>query len=88
MPLVIHHRGRFLSYLLLFLVTLLIVSACATKRESITVQQARVDLSVLQTLPEENISYDDKVGPLLERRCVVCHGCYDAPCQLKLSGHP
>jgi hypothetical protein len=24
------------------------------------------------------------VLPLLERRCVVCHGCYDAPCQLKL----
>ena len=21
---------------------------------------------------------------LLERRCMVCHGCYDAPCQLKL----
>ena len=24
------------------------------------------------------------VQPILERRCVVCHGCYDAPCQLKL----
>ena len=22
---------------------------------------------------------------VLEKRCVVCHGCYDAPCQLKLS---
>ncbi|HKU43734.1 MAG TPA: hypothetical protein VJR89_36495, partial [Polyangiales bacterium] len=21
---------------------------------------------------------------VFERRCVVCHGCYDAPCQLKL----
>ncbi|NMR24937.1 fatty acid cis/trans isomerase [Pseudoalteromonas sp. NEC-BIFX-2020_015] len=25
------------------------------------------------------------VKPLLDTRCVVCHGCYDAPCQLKLS---
>ncbi|NMM40389.1 fatty acid cis/trans isomerase [Pseudoalteromonas arctica] len=25
------------------------------------------------------------VQPVLESRCVVCHGCYDAPCQLKLS---
>jgi hypothetical protein len=25
------------------------------------------------------------VSPVLERRCVVCHGCYDAPCQLLLS---
>lgn len=31
------------------------------------------------------ISYRQTIAPLLERRCVVCHGCYDAPCQLKLS---
>jgi len=24
---------------------------------------------------------------LLQRRCMVCHGCYDAPCQLKLEAH-
>jgi hypothetical protein len=29
--------------------------------------------------------YLQQVQPLLEQRCVVCHGCYDAPCQLKLS---
>lgn len=29
-------------------------------------------------------SYQQQIKPLLERRCVVCHGCYDAPCQLKL----
>ena len=29
--------------------------------------------------------YLEQVQPLLEQRCVVCHGCYDAPCQLKLS---
>jgi len=23
--------------------------------------------------------------PVLERRCAVCHGCYDAPCQLLLT---
>jgi hypothetical protein len=31
------------------------------------------------------ISYREQVQPILERRCVVCHGCYDAPCQLLLS---
>lgn len=25
------------------------------------------------------------VKPVIDNRCVVCHGCYDAPCQLKLS---
>ena len=29
--------------------------------------------------------YSNTIKPLLEQRCVVCHGCYDAPCQLKLS---
>lgn len=29
--------------------------------------------------------YRQFVQPILNRRCVVCHGCYDAPCQLKLS---
>ncbi|MEW6684325.1 MAG: fatty acid cis/trans isomerase [Nitrospirota bacterium] len=25
--------------------------------------------------------------PILEARCIVCHGCYDAPCQLDLSAY-
>lgn len=29
--------------------------------------------------------YQTRVRPILERRCVTCHACYDAPCQLKLS---
>ena len=31
------------------------------------------------------ISWRSDIQPILDRRCVVCHGCYDAPCQLKLS---
>ncbi|MEN8132417.1 MAG: hypothetical protein ABFS45_20005 [Pseudomonadota bacterium] len=53
-------RARNFSYLILFIITLLTVSACATKKESITVQQATVDLSLLQTLSEENISYEEQ----------------------------
>jgi hypothetical protein len=30
------------------------------------------------------IDYHTQVRPILESRCVVCHACYDAPCQLKL----
>jgi hypothetical protein len=30
-------------------------------------------------------NYINTVQPILDKRCVVCHGCYDAPCQLKLS---
>jgi hypothetical protein len=31
------------------------------------------------------ISYYKAVKPILDARCVMCHGCYDAPCQLKLT---
>ncbi len=30
------------------------------------------------------VSYLDDVEPILEKRCVACHSCYNAPCQLKL----
>ena len=29
------------------------------------------------------VSFYEDVQPILERRCSVCHSCYDAPCQLK-----
>ncbi len=35
-------------------------------------------------LPPGHADYWHDVKPILENRCVVCHGCYDAPCQLKL----
>ena len=41
------------------------------------------DLAPLDAISK--ISYAHQIAPILERRCVVCHGCYDAPCQLKLS---
>lgn len=28
------------------------------------------------------------VKPIVDNRCVVCHGCYDAPCQLNLASYP
>ena len=40
--------------------------------------------TALATLKPEAISYHKDVKPILESRCVACHACYDAPCQLKL----
>ena len=31
------------------------------------------------------IDYWNDVEPIVEKRCIACHACYDAPCQLKLS---
>jgi hypothetical protein len=31
------------------------------------------------------VEYERDIRPIMDRRCLVCHGCYDAPCQLKLN---
>ncbi len=33
--------------------------------------------------PPPGMSYAEDIQPILDRRCVVCHACYDAPCQLQ-----
>ncbi len=44
---------------------------------------------VLPSLPSPPaggvISFQRQVKPILDQRCVVCHGCNDAPCQVLLS---
>ncbi len=72
---------------LFFILIITALSACTLKKEDVSRQQATVDYDLLLTLPKEPISYSELVKPVLERRCVVCHGCYDAPCQLKLSSY-
>lgn len=46
----------------------------------------------LQPLPpipfepsKKEISYVRDVKPVLDKNCIACHACYDAPCQLKLT---
>jgi len=36
-------------------------------------------------VPDRKIDYTKEVKPILVKRCVVCHSCYNSPCQLKLS---
>ena len=40
---------------------------------------------VVESLPPNSIDYWTDVNPIIEKRCVVCHACYDGPCQLKMS---
>ena len=44
-----------------------------------------ISLAHLKLSPDyESLDFKDDIKPVLEQRCVVCHACYDAPCQLKL----
>jgi Fatty acid cis/trans isomerase (CTI) len=33
----------------------------------------------------QTYSYTRDIKPVLDQKCIACHACYDAPCQLKLS---
>ncbi len=35
-------------------------------------------------MPTRTIDYQREVKPLLDKRCTVCHSCYNSPCQLKI----
>jgi hypothetical protein len=69
---------------MLSLIALLVFSACS-KPNPPQLEVAKKDLELIQSLPEKTSEFLKNVKSTLERRCIVCHGCYDAPCQLKLS---
>ena len=46
-----------------------------------------VDAVVYTRSEKKNIDYVSDIKPILEKRCVVCHSCYNSPCQLKLSSY-
>ncbi|MEO2269054.1 fatty acid cis/trans isomerase [Pseudoalteromonas sp. YIC-656] len=71
-----------------WLFALLLCTGCAVfgaqKYDSLfgqeQVQNRQIDVSA-----EQQSFFHNQVKPVIDNRCVVCHGCYDAPCQLKLS---
>ena len=77
---------KFLYSLSLFLFFSLFLVACSkTEKVEQLYEQLSIDYDILLHMPATRISYQDDVRPILEKRCIVCHGCFDAPCQLKLS---
>ena len=74
------------SFLLIACLVVL-VGACGAPQAATLSMPLRVDYDLLDTVPKEPIDYESEIRPILDSRCVVCHGCYDAPCQLKLSAY-
>jgi hypothetical protein len=70
------------------IVATLFVTGCATLTTNQLEQRygrAEPRDRVVTTVPVGNVDYWSDVKPVLEQRCIVCHACYDAPCQLKMS---
>jgi len=67
-------------------VAALLLAACATIAApsfDALFGPARPTRFDVPTEPDAGQSYAQTIQPILDRRCVVCHACYDAPCQLK-----
>ena len=69
------------------LLVLLFLASCSSAPPSVTEGQSKLDYGAMLTAPEDPILLGERVKPVLDQRCVVCHGCVDAPCQLKLSSY-
>ena len=39
----------------------------------------------IPTAADRSVSYLDEIKPIFDKKCISCHACYDAPCQLKLT---
>jgi len=59
---------------ILVVLMILVIAGCAGKALP----------PVAVKIPTRTIDYQKEVKPLLEKRCTVCHSCYNSPCQLKL----
>ncbi|MBW1634951.1 MAG: fatty acid cis/trans isomerase [Deltaproteobacteria bacterium] len=67
------------NVIFMILVAVLSLSGCAGKTPA--------PLPVAVMVPDRAIDYSKEVKPILVKRCIVCHSCYNSPCQLKLSSY-
>ncbi|MEQ5835256.1 fatty acid cis/trans isomerase [Marinobacter sp. NFXS9] len=70
-------RPRSLFAAMLVVVASLLVYACS---QVPTYSNPQPLVAMNQTY-----DYQKDIRPIFEAKCIACHGCYDAPCQLKLS---
>ena len=44
-----------------------------------------VSATLAAAVQAQPVSFAEQIEPILEKNCMACHACYDAPCQLKLT---
>ncbi|PTQ69338.1 hypothetical protein C8R26_1351, partial [Nitrosomonas oligotropha] len=68
----------------LFFCFILLLSACQDGNNPIAPREQLPAPVALPAAVERPVSYHAEIRPILEAKCLSCHSCYDAPCQLKL----
>lgn len=72
-------RKGICSYRYFLLAVLLLgVAACSDDKPKLP------EPSEIPAAATHKVSYHDEVRPIIEQKCLACHGCFDAPCQFKL----
>lgn len=63
---------------------LFVLSACQNYQDAIS-GNSQIPVPVIPPAPiERPVSYTQEIRPIIETKCLSCHSCFDAPCQLKL----
>ena len=73
----------------LFLVTMAVISCAVMAERQLNERWGEPEVRdrfVNRTLADDPEFHRD-IKPIFDKRCVTCHACYDAPCQLKLSSY-
>jgi len=80
-------RICFIMKIMTLCLSILLLGACSDNSEQLNADygDAQVRERIVSASDPLADQYLNEVKPIIENRCVVCHGCYDAPCQLKLS---
>ncbi len=78
------HRLRNLSWLIASLLIVGCTAMTAVEMEK-RFGTAEPRERLVDVLPAGAVDYWRDIKPIVEGRCIVCHACYDAPCQLKMS---
>jgi hypothetical protein len=79
-----HLKGNHVHWLL-FIVAFSSSAAMGANQLEKSYGTAEPRERLVASLPANTLDYWSDVKPVIDQRCVVCHGCYDAPCQLKMS---
>ncbi|MDO6563115.1 fatty acid cis/trans isomerase [Amphritea sp. 1_MG-2023] len=45
------------------------------------------EINPRQITEEQSYRFSQHISPILDEKCLACHACYDAPCQLKMESH-
>lgn len=72
------NASRTLAGALLLAILTQVLAACT--RTGVAEKELEPTISRHQTY-----SWSSDVKPILDQKCIACHACYDAPCQLKLT---